>query len=89
MKEKEINDLFYIYCKEVKAGLSECGLKGCGWLLVQHLVKVLVMCRLLDPIEVLPCAITVKLQQEEEDQSKSKSNVYAPRVKKCKAKNLT
>lgn len=55
--EKQTDELFSNYNKCVKLGLDAAGLKGCGGLLVQHLVKVLAMCTFLLPSAILRCAI--------------------------------
>ena len=61
LKEKGLDDHFSKYCKLVMNGLRVAGISGCGPLLVQHLIKVLVMCRFLEPVGMLRCAVTIGL----------------------------
>ena len=65
LDEKGLDKLFARYCSTVARGLKEAGFTGCGQLLVQHLVKVLVMCNFLHPLGILSCAITVTLSTKE------------------------
>ena len=67
MTSDKADEFFSSYCRSVKTGLSRCGLKGCGPFLVQHLVKVLAMSCLLQPLHILPCAVTVELKKDERD----------------------